>query len=71
MSLLFMSIPAVGPGLKPRDGAEPTEPSDKTGSVLDRESVLNKESEGGIEGIGSFICKRGKEMIMGDRGKDT
>lgn len=52
---MFKSIPAVVPGLRPREGAEPTDPSERTGSVLDRESVLSKESEGDIEGIGSLI----------------
>jgi len=55
MSILFRSTLVVGPGLKPRDGADPTEPSDKTGSELDRESVLRRESDEGIEGIGSLI----------------
>lgn len=45
----------MGPGLKPRDGADPTEPSDNTGSVLDMESVLKRESDEGMEGIGSLI----------------
>lgn len=50
-----MSTLVVGPGLKPRDGADPTEPSDKTGSVLDKESVLSRESDEAIEVIGSLI----------------
>lgn len=45
----------LGPGLRPKDGAEPTEPSDRTGSVLDSESVLSKDSDEGIAGIGSLI----------------
>lgn len=44
-----------GPGLKPREGAEPTEPSDKAGSVPDRESVLSKASEDDREEIGNLI----------------
>lgn len=55
MSILFSSTLLVGPGLKPRDGADPTEPSDNTGSVLDMESVLKRESDEGMEGIGSLI----------------
>lgn len=45
----------MGPGLRPRDGADPTEPSDRTGSVLDKESVLKRDSDEGIERIGSLI----------------
>ncbi|TNN54291.1 hypothetical protein EYF80_035519 [Liparis tanakae] len=34
-----------GPGLRPSEGAEPTEPSDRAGSVPDKESVLSRASE--------------------------
>lgn len=50
-----MSSADVGPGLRPRDGADPTEPSDRTGSVLDKESVLRRDSDEGMGGRGSFI----------------
>lgn len=33
------------PGLKPKDGAEPREPSERAGSVPDKESVRIKASE--------------------------
>lgn len=45
------------PGLSPREGAEPNDPSDRTWSELDIESVLSKASAEGIEGMGSLICK--------------
>lgn len=44
-----------GPGLRPSEGAEPTEPSDKAGSVPDKESVLSKASEEESVPIGSLI----------------
>lgn len=44
-----------GPGLKPSEGAEPTEPSDKAGSVPDKESVLSKASDEDRVPIGSLI----------------
>lgn len=44
-----------GPGLNPSEGADPTEPSDRAGSVPDRESVLSRVSEDDI-GIGNLIC---------------
>lgn len=50
-----MSSADVGPGLRPRDGADPTEPSERTGSVLDKESVLKSDSAEGMEGSGSLI----------------
>lgn len=50
-----MSMAVLGPGLRPRDGAEPTDPSDRTGSELESESVLNKDSDGGMVGTGSRI----------------
>lgn len=50
-----MSMVVLGPGLRPRDGADPTDPSDRTGSVLDSESVLNKDSDGSMVGTGSLI----------------
>lgn len=37
------------------EGAEPTEPSDKAGSVPDKESVLSKASEEERVPIGSLI----------------
>lgn len=49
-----------GPGLKPSEGAEPTEPSDKAGSVPDRESVLSKASEED-RGIGNLIYNKIKK----------
>lgn len=55
-SFLLTSM-LLGPGLGPRDGAEPTEPSDRTGSVLDSESVLSKDSDGDMAGTGSLIWK--------------
>lgn len=45
------------PGLSPREGAEPNDPSDRTWSELDIESVLSKASAEGMEGMGSLICK--------------
>lgn len=45
----------LGPGLRPRDGADPTDPSDRTGSVLDSESVLKRDSDGGRVVMGSLI----------------
>ncbi|TNN82261.1 hypothetical protein EYF80_007381 [Liparis tanakae] len=50
-SCLPMSMAALGPGLSPSDGADPTDPSDRTGSVLDSESVLNKHSDDGMTQI--------------------
>ena len=50
-----MSMLGVGPGLRPSEGAEPTEPSDSAGSLLDSESVLSRESDEGMEGMGSLI----------------
>lgn len=44
----------LGLGLRPRDGADPTDPSERTGSVLDSESVLNEVSDGSRAGTGSF-----------------
>lgn len=54
-SFLLMSMVVLGPGLRPRDGADPTDPSDKTGSLLDSESVLNNDSDGGMLEMGSLI----------------
>lgn len=48
-----------GPGLKPSEGAEPTEPSDKAGSVPDKESVLSKASEEDRVPIGNLIFRGG------------
>lgn len=50
-----MSMAVLGPGLRPRDGADPTDPSERIGSVLDSESVLNKDSDGSMVGTGSLI----------------
>lgn len=50
-----MSMVVLGPGLGPRDGAEPTDPSDRTGSLLDSESVLSRDSDGDMAGTGSLI----------------
>ena len=50
-----MSMAVLGPGLRPRDGADPTDPSDRTGSVLDSESVLSKDSDESMVGMGSLI----------------
>lgn len=44
----------LGPGLRPRDGADPIDPSERPGSVLDSESVLNKDYDGSM-GMGSLI----------------
>jgi len=57
-----MSMLGLGPGLRPSEGAEPTEPSDSTGSLLDNELVRSKESEDGMEGTGSLICKTEKSQ---------
>lgn len=45
----------LGPGLGPRDAADRNDPSDRTGSVLDSKSVLNKVSDGSTVGMGSLI----------------
>lgn len=50
-----------GPGLKPSEGAEPTEPSDKAGSVPDKESVLSKASEEGRVPTGNLIWEKTKQ----------
>lgn len=54
-SLLPMSMVLLGPGLRPKDGAEPTEPSDRTSSLLDRESAVSRDSDGGRVETGSLI----------------
>lgn len=46
---------APGWGLMPRDGADPTDPSDRRGSLLDRESVLNEGSGGAKLETGNLI----------------
>lgn len=51
----MLSVLQGGPGLKPSEGAEPTEPSDKAGSVPDKESVLSRESEDDRVLIGNLI----------------
>lgn len=51
----MLSVLQGGPGLKPSEGAEPTEPSDKAGSVPDKESVLSKASEEDRVPIGNLI----------------
>lgn len=52
----FLPMSAVlGPGLRPRKGAEPTDPSDRTGS--EKESVLNTDSKGGMVGSGNSNYK--------------
>lgn len=51
----MLSVLQGGPGLKPREGAEPTEPSDKAGSVPDKESVLSKASEEDRVPMGNLI----------------
>ena len=50
-----MSTMVLGPGLGPKDGADPTDPSERAGSVLDSESVLNRDSDGSMSGMGSLI----------------
>lgn len=54
----MLSVLQGGPGLKPREGAEPTEPSDKAGSVPDKESVLSKASEEDRVPMGNLICNK-------------
>lgn len=53
--LLVLSALQGGPGLNPSEGAEPTEPSDRAGSVPDKESVLSNASEEDRVPIGNFI----------------
>ncbi len=43
------------PGLNPKEGAEPRDPSERAGSVPDKESVRNKASEDDMVPIGSLI----------------
>lgn len=50
-----MFIVVLGWGLMPRDGADPTDPSDRTGSLLERESVRNKDSGGAKLETGNLI----------------
>lgn len=59
----MLSVLQGGPGLKPREGAEPTEPSDKAGSVPDKESVLNKASEEDRVPIGNLIYNKRKKTV--------
>lgn len=56
IGLLISGTPGV-PGLRPKDGAEPTEPSERAGSVPDKESVRKRASEDDIVPIGSLIYK--------------
>lgn len=55
-----MSMATLGSGLSPRDGADPTDPSDRTCSVLDSESVLNRHSDEDMVGMGSLIWRQTK-----------
>lgn len=54
----MLSVLQGGPGLKPREGAEPTEPSDSAGSVPDKESVLSKASEEDMVPMGNLIWNK-------------
>lgn len=60
----MLSVLQGGPGLKPSEGAEPTEPSDKAGSVPDRESVLSKASEEDKLPMGNLIWKGKINVIL-------